>query len=243
MTLRKHIPNTITAMNLLCGCIAVFFAFINPQISALFIVLAAIFDFFDGMVARLLHVKSAIGKELDSLADIVSFGVAPGFILFGLIDQSQELQFFIPFENIAPFIHQLNILPFVAFAIPVFSGLRLAKFNIDTRQEEAFIGLPTPACALMILSLPMMERYNPEIFYAFFSNTYVLLVLTVVFSFLLVAPLRLFSLKFKGFGWKNNEIRWAFLLVSLLLLIVLQVPAIQIILLVYIILSIIFPKS
>ncbi|MCK9617559.1 MAG: CDP-alcohol phosphatidyltransferase family protein [Lentimicrobiaceae bacterium] len=243
MTLRKHIPNAITAMNLLCGCIAVFFAFINPQISALFIVLAAIFDFFDGMVARLLHVKSAIGKELDSLADIVSFGVAPGFILFGLIDQSQELQFFIPFENIAPFIHQLNILPFVAFAIPVFSGLRLAKFNVDTRQEEAFIGLPTPACALMILSLPMMERYTPEIFYAFFSNTYVLLVLTVIFSFLLVAPLRLFSLKFKGFGWKNNEIRWAFLLVSLLLIIVLQFLAIPVILLVYIILSIIFPKS
>ena len=148
MNIKKHIPNAITSLNLVSGCIAIILTFnFDLKYAAYFILLAAVFDFFDGMAARWLHVKSAIGKELDSLADIVSFGVAPGLIVFQLCAVSND---------IVLFAGEINLVPFIALLIPVFSALRLAKFNLDTRQTESFIGLPVPANALMIASLPLI---------------------------------------------------------------------------------------
>lgn len=184
---------------------------------------AAIFDFLDGFLARILNAFSAIGKELDSLADMVTFGVLPSMILFYLLSQSSS-----------------NIyLPFISFLIAVFSALRLAKFNIDIRQVSTFIGLPTPANALFISSLPVIIALNYMELNNFILNTYTLISITLIFSFLLVAELPLFSLKFKNFKWIGNEIRYLFLAISILLLIFFKIVAIPLVILLYILLSII----
>lgn len=184
---------------------------------------AAIFDFLDGFLARILNAFSAIGKELDSLADMVTFGVLPSMILFYLLSQSSS-----------------NIyLPFISFLIAVFSALRLAKFNIDIRQVSTFIGLPTPANALFISSLPVIIALNYMELNNFILNPYTLISITLIFSFLLVAELPLFSLKFKNFKWIGNEIRYLFLAISILLLIFFKIVAIPLVILLYILLSII----
>ncbi len=148
MSMQKHIPNFFTLLNLLCGCCALLFSFDNLVISSYFVGIAVVFDFLDGFAARLFNAKSDIGKDLDSLADVVSFGVVPGMILFKLIET-----FFVTGEYRND---NLFYIPFIAFLIPLFSALRLAKFNNDERQTDAFIGLPTPANAILIASFPLI---------------------------------------------------------------------------------------
>ena len=189
--------------------------------------LSAVFDFFDGLLARALHVSSPIGKDLDSLADVVSFGVVPGAFLFDLLRQSSSG---LP-----------TWLPYAGFVVTVFSALRLAKFNNDTRQSDSFIGLPTPACTLVVASLPLILGNDQFALSPYILNPWVLLPLTVVLSGLLVAELPLFALKFKSFRWQDNQVRFVFLLLSLGLLIGLGAAAIPLIILLYVLLSVLSP--
>lgn len=228
--MKKHLANFITSLNLLCGCIGIGLLFYNDITwAAFFIFIAAFFDFLDGFTAKLLNAQSAFGKELDSLADVVSFGVLPGLIMFVLLNMG-----FDAYEGWQQY------LPYAAFLIPVFSALRLAKFNTDERQSESFIGLPTPACALFIAAIPFIiinsDDY-PAIISGLFGNSGFLFVLVFILSFLLVSPLRLFSLKFKNFSWKENDIRYIFLTISLLSLLLLTYAAIPLLIFIYIILS------
>jgi len=232
MAIKKHIPNFITSLNLLSGCIAVIVALkYDLYIASFFIVLASIFDFFDGMSARLLKIKSDIGKELDSLADLISFGLAPGLIIFRLISLSGDSSLMI---------NNFNILPFFALIIPVFSALRLAKFNIDENQTKSFIGLPTPANAIFMASLPLIIKFNNSGFFnRMFSNSYFLIVISIVFSFLLTSKIPMFSFKFSNLKWKDNQIRYVFILLSLLIIIVFRYSGIPMVIILYILMSII----
>jgi CDP-diacylglycerol---serine O-phosphatidyltransferase len=218
MSLLRHIPNALTSGNLLCGCLGLISGSENyPVEPAYFIWAACVFDFFDGFMARLLNVSSPIGKELDSLADMVSFGVLPAMAMYQWIDSAGGAGW----------------LPYIALMIAVFSALRLAKFNIDTRQTDSFIGVPTPANALFLTSLVFLpESIRPIVFTA-----PVLTGITIVFSCLLLAPFELFALKFKDFSWAHNQIRFTFLALSVFLLILLKSGALPLIILSYIIIS------
>lgn len=191
--------------------------------------LGAFFDFFDGMAARLLDVKSDMGLQMDSLADMVSFGVVPGFIMFHLMTDTPNLPSF--------FLENYNLLPFAAFLIPVLSAFRLAKFNVDTRQTESFIGLPTPASSLVIGSLPFIISGTMAQQLNWLNNYYILLMLTIVLSVLLVAELPLMSLKFKNFGWRDNSKRYILLGASTILIVLFQAAAFPAIIIFYILLS------
>lgn len=223
----KHIPNAITSLNLFSGCMGVVYAFDNNlKYAGYAILIAAFLDFFDGMAARLLNVGSPMGKELDSLADMVSFGFLPAVILYQLISQSTGI-----YEG-------NEWIKYGAFLVAIFSALRLAKFNIDTRQSDSFIGLPTPSCALVIMSLPyVIERGGPV--GDIFQSSINLLVLTVLLSYLLVAELPLLSLKFKNLSFKDNTYRFILLGLGLVLLLLFQFAAVPLIILIYILLSII----
>ena len=230
MNIKKHIPNAITCCNLLCGCLAIVQIFEGNLVLAAYLVgLAAIFDFFDGFAARLLKVSSAIGKDLDSLADMVTFGVVPGFIVFQLLRTGIELYN----QNHTPISQNIA---FIAFIIPILSAIRLAKFNNDTRQSESFIGLPTPANAILIAAFPLILEYGN---FEFILNPLFLCVVSIGLSLLLIAEIPLFALKFKHFKWKDNEIRFVFLGVSLLLLVTLQFIGIPLIIILYIVMSVI----
>lgn len=199
MSIKKHIPNTITCCNLISGCIATSYALGgSPKMALLWIIIGAVFDFFDGMSARLLHVSSPIGKELDSLADDVTFGVAPASIVFSLLYVMEYPQFLEPLRT---------YLPYVAFIIAAFSGLRLAKFNLDERQTTSFIGVPTPANALFWGSLIV---FNPFWLTGYSWSIYLVLALILLTSFLLVCEMPLFALKFKQWSYKGNEIKYCF---------------------------------
>lgn len=238
--MKKNIPNIITILNLACGCVGIGMAlrYINNIDDYKYLIYASymigfagVFDFFDGMTARLLNVKSTFGKELDSLADVVSFGVLPGLILYCLLNIALEEA-----ENFRAYI------PFVAFLIPVFSALRLAKFNIDTKQTDSFIGLPTPANAIFIASIPFILVYQSEqipFITNILGNPGVLVVLVFLLSFLLVSPIPLFSLKFKDISWSKNSLQYTLIISSVVLLIFFYFLAIPIIFFLYILLSII----
>jgi len=223
--LRKHIPNAITCANLFSGCIGVVLAFKGElEFAAYFVLLSGIFDFFDGMVARLLHVKSAIGKELDSLADMVSFGFLPGVVMFQLLKTGD-------YTN--------QYLPYLGFAITIFSALRLAKFNIDERQTEDFIGLNTPMNTLFIVSLPFIAKDYPTII----GLSWVLIAIVAITSFLLVSKIKIFSFKLKDVSWAKNKMKYIFLLLSLILIISLQFIAVPFMLILYIGLSVLHFKT
>jgi len=226
--MKKHIPNAITCANLFSGCIGVVFAF-NGQLetAAYFVLLSGIFDFFDGFAARLLHVKSDIGKELDSLADMVSFGFLPGVVMFQLLKHSGSYN------------DSLFFLPYLGFIITVFSALRLAKFNIDTRQTEDFIGLNTPMNTLFIISLPFIQKDYPEVI----GSTWLLAGITLLMSWLLVSEIRIFSMKFSSMSWTQNKMKFIFLLLSAVLVVFLQFAAIPFILVLYIALSVVHFRS
>lgn len=229
--MKKHIPNFITCLNLFSGCIGTVFAFSGDlKTAAYFVVLSAVFDFFDGMVARLLNVKSEIGKELDSLADMVSFGFLPGLVMFQLIAQSSSTMMPV---GLIPY------LPYLAFLIPVFSALRLAKFNIDTRQSVDFIGLNTPMNTLFIVSLPFIQQDYPS----WIGSTPLLIGITILMSLLLVGEFRLFSLKLGSTSWAQNKYRYLFLLLSGALILSLHFAAIPLILVLYIGLSLLHFRS
>ncbi len=233
--MKKHIPNIITSFNLLCGILSIYFSFHGQlQLAAIFMALGAFFDFFDGMAARALGVKSEMGKQMDSLADMVSFGLAPGFIVFHLMLDSHTL------PNIT--FGSVYIAPFLAFIIPVLSAFRLAKFNIDTRQTDSFIGLPTPALSLFVGALPFLITGNWSMQVQWLNNYYVLLVLSFGLSLLLVAELPLFSLKFKNLSWKDNALRFIFLGVCIASLALLQIGAFPFIIIFYVLLSLLSKK-
>lgn len=199
--MKRHIPNAVTCGNLISGCLGVIMCFEGQlYLASSFILLGALFDFFDGFVARLLKVSSPMGKELDSLADMVTFGFLPGMIMLKLIYNG-------PAEGA---LFQISL---IALAIPLFSALRLAKFNVDTRQSDQFIGVPTPANALFIASLPFI-RQNSDEFTNWLFQTPVLAVLTLVLSFLLVSPLPLLALKFKDYKWQGNQFRFMLIIGS-----------------------------
>lgn len=231
----KFVPNLLTLLNLLSGIFAIILASEGLLAEAAYLILiAAVFDFLDGFAARLLKAYSAIGAQLDSLADVVSFGVAPGFILYNLILISHGRMELVLFG--------IDIIPLLVFIVPLFAALRLAKFNVDERQTDSFIGLPSPAAAILIASLPLVREQLYEgqsLFYMVTTNTYFYLGIAFVSAALMVAELPLFSLKFKNFKLKNNEIRWFFLAISVVLLVFLQAVAIPFIILSYLFLSLV----
>lgn len=214
----RHIPNFLTCCNLLSGCIGVVFV-VNGNLTyaAYFVWISCVFDFFDGFAARMLKVSSPIGKELDSLADMVSFGLLPAMVIYRMLLESDSPEY----------------LPYVAFSIAVFSALRLAIFNIDETQHDSFKGLPTPANALFITSLPLLTGNIAIALY----EPWILCAIIIISSYLLVSGIRLFALKFKSFSWKENKVRFTFLALCVLLLAVLKIAAIPVIILLYVALS------
>ena len=210
-SITRHIPNTVTCCNLFSGCIASVMAFnAEYDMAILFIIIGAVFDFFDGMLARLLSVSGPMGKELDSLADDITFGFAPSAIVFSLLKEVDYPEFLLPISD---------IVPYFAFIIAVFSALRLGKFNIDPRQSSSFIGLPTPANALFWGSL-VVGGHDFLISPSF--NALYLIILIIFMSWLLISEIPMFSLKFKSLSWKKNKISYIFLIVSIPLLLFLD---------------------
>lgn len=230
--LKKHIPNTITCLNLISGCIATYWAFQSDyELALLFIVIGAVFDFFDGMSARLLHVSSPIGKELDSLADCITFGFAPSAIIFSYMAGIHATQRCLsPLEF--PFLLMVGQAgtAAVAFIMAAFSALRLAKFNLDERQALGFIGLPTPANALFWGSLIVGAG-------AWIHTSLIIMLGVPLSCYLLVSEIPMFALKFKTWGWKGNEVKYIFLLTCIPLLLIFQVTGIAIIIAWYVVLS------
>ena len=236
MNIKKHIPNTITLLNLFCGCIALIFVSNDKFEMAFYFVCLGIFlDFFDGFFARLFKVSGPLGLQLDSLADMVTSGVVPGFVMFKMMLSS----------NVAMNEGWLQYFPYLGFIITLGSCMRLAKFNIDTRQTDSFIGLPTPANALFILSLPLvLEYYSAEslLVIEVLTEKWVLLLIALFSAYILNAEIPLFSLKIKKFNFKDNALQIAFLIISVLLLVSLHYLAIPLIIIVYVLLSVINNK-
>jgi CDP-diacylglycerol---serine O-phosphatidyltransferase len=288
------LPNIITLLNLLCGCMAIVFAFNGNLVWAAYLVgIAAVLDFLDGFVARALKQFSPIGKDLDSLADMVTFGVVPGVVMFQMMQFCIMGQIGMNYANDAmTHLYQMNqvapqqsgnlsvssitdfsllkSLPYSAFLITLFSALRLAKFNNDTRQSDSFIGVPTPANSILICSLPLIAHS----YYGIFSGKmpedfshiggymamagmgidpasmmpglnsslhymiYFLIAITLLMSFLLISEIPLFALKVKGFGWKENKIRYIFLVIALIMLVFLKFIALPLIIVLYILMSV-----
>ena len=227
--IKRNIPNLITLGNLFCGLLSIVFAFEgNLFLAGAFIFYGAILDFFDGFTARLLKTSSDIGKQLDSMADMVTFGAAPGIMMYHLIGLTNENQFELS---------EVSITPFIGFLIPIFSAVRLAKFNIDTKQTSSFIGLPTPAVAIFIASLPIISSHYSNIY-----TTEFLIGTTIILCLLLVAEIPLFSLKYQNveeIKSKLNIIRIIFLISCVILFFILKFASIPFIVILYIFLSII----
>ena len=212
--MKKHIPNTITCLNLISGCIATYLAFQNKfEWALLMIVVGAVFDFFDGMVARLLHVSSPIGKELDSLADCITFGFAPSAIVFSYLCTLPS---------------HLPYLPFLAFVMAAFSAIRLAKFNLDERQT---LGL-----GALVVGISQSHTY-------FVGWEWCVLAVLFFCCYLLVSEISMFALKFKTWGWKGNEIKYIFILSCIPLLLLFGIPGIAVVIVWYVVLSVITKKS
>lgn len=228
----RHIPNTVTCCNLFSGCLAIVWAYQgNYQVALSFILLGAVFDFFDGMLARALQAYSPLGKELDSLADDITFGVAPSMIVFSLFKEVSVPAFLSPVAG---------YLPYAAFLIAVFSALRLAKFNIDTRQTSSFIGVPTPANALFWGALVVGAH---DFLVSDFFNACYLLLLVGFTSWLLVAEIPMFSLKFKNLSWRDNKVQFVFLLGCVPLVLFLGIAGLAAIIIWYALLSLITQRK
>jgi len=240
--MKKHIPNLITLLNLLSGSIAILFVLNGDLVVASFLVLLGMFlDFFDGLAARLLKVQSEIGLQLDSLADMVSFGVVPGLMMFQLLNKAVAPHLLeTSFENSETmnWFGGNNFIPFIGLLIILASAYRLANFNVDTRQTSSFIGLPVPANTLLIISLPLIFQFQYTAFLeSVIMNQWFLIGLTLVSSFLLNAEIPLFALKFKTWDFTSNKVRYVFLGISLIALIALKFIAIPLIIIFYILLS------
>lgn len=245
MRFKNHIPNTLTCLNLLCGCIGIALVFSGKIACASYLIYAAaIFDFFDGFAARMLKANSAIGKDLDSLADMVTFGVLPGMMLMQLflsVNPGYRLD-----ESLT--LYQ-QVLPYAGMIVIIFSALRLAKFNNDTRQSESFVGMPTPANALLISAFPFiiqsylakegMDRNNvlENLIYQIFNTPSAYIIFCLTMSYLLVAELPLFALKFKNFNWADNKYSFSLLIISIILLAWIKIAALPVIIVLYLLLS------
>lgn len=228
MNIKKHIPNSITLLNLFCGCIAmVFVSKQNFEMAFFFVFLGIFFDFFDGFFARLFKVTGELGLQLDSLADMVTSGVVPGYVMYFLLLNGQQ-----DISN-SPYI------PFLGFIITLGSCYRLAFFNIDTRQTESFIGLPTPANSLFILSLPLVISYSDSFFILeLLTSQWVLLLITAFSAYILNAEIPLFSLKIKKFTFKDNSLQIIFLTLSVLLLVFFHYAGVPMVIIGYVLLSV-----
>ncbi len=241
MKLIKFIPNLLTLLNLLSGCLAVIFA-VNNQIehTVALVMLGIFFDFFDGFAARMLKVSSELGKQLDSLADMVTSGVVPGIVMVQMLlkaDNKEPLTYIVSFEN-------FPIIAMLGFLITMASCYRLANFNIDENQKENFIGLPTPANTLFILSLPLMHVYAEYHYISYIAdNQYVLILLTLLSCYMLNAKIELFALKFKTFSFAENKLKYVFLVLSIILIGVIKLAAIPTIILAYLGMSLISKKK
>jgi len=236
--LTKHIPNFVTLLNLFCGSVAVLFAVNgNMLATAFFVFLGIFFDFFDGLLARKLNVQSELGLQLDSLADMVTSGLVPGIVMFQLFNLTGPDWLEFGSEGLLGL--ELNsLLPFFGLLITLASAYRLAVFNIATNQTDSFIGLPTPANTLLILSLPLiMEFQNSDIMNAIILNKWFLVGITLVSSYLLNANIKLLALKFKNWGFKDNAARYMLIILAVVLLVVFQFAAVPLIIITYIIIS------
>lgn len=228
MNLQKHIPNLLTLLNLFCGCIAiVFISNFRFELAFFFVCLGIFFDFFDGFLARKWGVAGPLGVQLDSLADMVTSGVAPGFVMTYLLAGQYVNTVFVEY------------LPWLGFIITLGACYRLANFNIDTRQSDSFIGLPTPANALFIMSLPLVIESHPTIeIVGLLLNKWVLIAITLLSGYVMNAEIPLFSLKIKDFSFQKYKLQIGFLLASVVLLIFLQFTAVPLIILMYVLLSV-----
>ena len=226
MNIKKHVPNLITLLNLFSGCIALIFAFkLNFEMAFFFVSLGIFLDFFDGFFARLFKVSSPLGLQLDSLADMVTSGLVPGFVMFLMLSNGNY--------------DTSNWVPYLGFIITLGSCYRLANFNIDTRQTDSFIGLPTPANALFILSLPLVFSHTSSDFIrTILQNQWFLLLLTALSAFILNAEIPLFSLKIKAFSFAKNKLQIIFLSISVGLLVAFQYLGIPLVILLYVLLSV-----
>lgn len=248
--MKRHIPNLVTGLNLLSGCVAILFAVNGEYVgAALFVFLGIFFDFFDGLLARKLNVQSELGVQLDSLADMVTSGVVPGLVMYGLINDALGGGSIFALENtwtetMAWVGFKMDFLPLIGFFITMASGYRLAKFNLDDDQQGYFKGLPTPANTLLILSLPLILEYQYSATVSnLFGSPWFLIAVTVLSCYLLNANFKLFALKFKTWAFQPNAVRYIFLLVTFLLLVLLKFIAIPIVILLYILISLFTQKS
>lgn len=235
---KKSIPNTITTLNIVAGSVSIAMAFEGQLfLSVVFVFLAALLDFLDGMAARLLNAYSEIGKQLDSLADVVSFGIAPAAFLFSILKiilfGSQEIPEFdtIEFKDFIILISPVFV--------PVLSAIRLAKFNIDSRQSESFLGLAVPANAIFLVSLYFVFNQNNSVSTFLIHHNWMIALIIVGFSLLLITEIPMFSMKVKSLEWKSNKVRYIFLIISLFLLLTLKAFAVPLIVVLYILISLI----
>jgi len=242
MNIKKHIPNLLTLGNLLCGTIATIAAVNSDYATAAFlVVLGIVFDFFDGFVARLLNVSGELGKQLDSLADMVTSGVVPGIVMFSMIYKNS-------FENLDSIAissafslndYSITWLAYFGLILTLAACYRLANFNIDVRQSDSFIGLPTPAMSLVVIALPLIPMYSENQFFIdLVQNNYFLIGVTLLLSYLMNAEIPLFSLKFKSYGMKENALKYVFLIVSLVMILSLEVISIPLVIILYVLLSV-----
>jgi CDP-diacylglycerol---serine O-phosphatidyltransferase len=237
MNIKKHIPNLITLLNLFAGLCALIHAFNGSYREAFSLVcLGIFFDFWDGFFARIWQVQSPLGLQLDSLADMVTSGVVPGLVMFKMLSDIQEIQ---EQYNLTPETYFMGVVPYLGFVITLASCYRLGKFNVDTRQTDSFIGLPTPANALLIMSIPMIQFHTEvELLQNILSNPYVLVIISFVSAYLLNAEIPLFSLKVKNFSWEKYRTQIIFLILSLVLIVLFDFTAIPLIILSYVLLSV-----
>lgn len=249
MSIKKQIPNCITLINLFCGSIAVLFAVQGDlKFAAVFVGLGVFFDFFDGLAARLLNAQSELGLQLDSLADMVTSGLVPGIVMYQLLTQVYGKPFYVLpgnwgadqlFSTI-----DMSYISLVGLFIALASAYRLAKFNIDTRQATSFIGLPTPANALLILSLPLILHFHNDVWIrTLIFSKWFLIALTFLSCYLLNAKIPLFALKFNNWKFKDNRVKYIFLVLIIVLVALFKFIAIPVIILIYVLLSLLFKKE
>jgi len=234
MNIKKHIPNILTLLNLFCGCIAIVFVAESQFLTAFyFVCLGIFFDFFDGFFARKFGVSGPLGVQLDSLADMVTSGVAPGFVMFKLITAC-SLNSFDGFIEVSSLSNPYTLLPYLGFIITLGACYRLANFNIDTRQSDSFIGLPTPANTLFIMSLPLVSGFIHD----FLNNQWILIAITLLSAYVMNAEIPLFSLKIKNFSFEKYKLQIGFLVASVVMIVTLQFLAVPLIILLYVLLSV-----
>jgi CDP-diacylglycerol--serine O-phosphatidyltransferase len=240
MNVKRHIQNLLTLGNLLCGTIATILAIKGDFVGTAILVATGIgFDFFDGFVARMLNVQGELGKQLDSLADMVTSGVVPGIVMLQLLISALNIDGS-GYFGADVYGATESVLPYLGLLLTLGACYRLANFNIDTRQSDSFIGIPTPAMTLFVVSLPLIAEFgNQSFFIDLIHNQYFLIVITVLLTFLMNAEIPLFALKFKTFGFKENALKYVFLLLSVVLLLLLQFVAIPLIILLYVAFSVI----